>query len=73
MSTTVRGNIEQQGGLTKHQHRSLCRNRGNVSLAPVATVDEETYRALHNEHRLIADVVCFWMPYQPSDATYAGY
>ncbi|WP_432803187.1 2-oxoadipate dioxygenase/decarboxylase family protein, partial [Escherichia coli] len=24
-----------------------------------ATVDEETYRALHNEHRLIADVVCF--------------
>jgi uncharacterized glyoxalase superfamily metalloenzyme YdcJ len=24
-----------------------------------ATVDEETYHALHNEHRLIADVVCF--------------
>jgi len=24
-----------------------------------ATVDEETYQALHNEHRLIADVVCF--------------
>ncbi|EAR9301624.1 VOC family protein [Salmonella enterica] len=24
-----------------------------------ATVDEETYRALHREHRLIADVVCF--------------
>ena len=24
-----------------------------------ATVDEETYRALHNENRLIADVVCF--------------
>ncbi|MEN0614926.1 VOC family protein [Klebsiella indica] len=24
-----------------------------------ATVDEETYRALHAEHRLIADVVCF--------------
>jgi len=24
-----------------------------------ATVDRETYQALHNEHRLIADVVCF--------------
>ena len=24
-----------------------------------ATVDEKTYHALHNEHRLIADVVCF--------------
>ncbi|MRS15772.1 DUF1338 family protein [Enterobacteriaceae bacterium RIT691] len=24
-----------------------------------ATVDQETYQALHNEHRLIADVVCF--------------
>ncbi len=24
-----------------------------------ATVDEETYHALHREHRLIADVVCF--------------
>jgi uncharacterized glyoxalase superfamily metalloenzyme YdcJ len=24
-----------------------------------ATVDEETYHALHNEHRLVADVVCF--------------
>lgn len=24
-----------------------------------ATVDEQTYHALHNEHRLIADVVCF--------------
>ncbi|SEL01557.1 Uncharacterized metalloenzyme YdcJ, glyoxalase superfamily [Kosakonia sacchari] len=24
-----------------------------------ATVDEQTYQALHNEHRLIADVVCF--------------
>ena len=24
-----------------------------------ATVDHETYQALHNEHRLIADVVCF--------------
>lgn len=24
-----------------------------------ATVDQETYLALHNEHRLIADVVCF--------------
>ncbi len=32
---------------------------GNVSLAPVSTVDEETYRALHNEHRLIADVSVF--------------
>ncbi len=24
-----------------------------------ATVDKETYHALHDEHRLIADVVCF--------------
>ncbi|QUI99355.1 DUF1338 family protein [Salmonella enterica subsp. enterica] len=24
-----------------------------------ATVDEETYRSLHREHRLIADVCCF--------------
>jgi uncharacterized glyoxalase superfamily metalloenzyme YdcJ len=24
-----------------------------------ATVDADTYHALHNEHRLIADVVCF--------------
>ncbi|MCS2160554.1 VOC family protein [Scandinavium sp. H11S7] len=24
-----------------------------------ATVEQDTYRALHNEHRLIADVVCF--------------
>ncbi|MFW0765774.1 VOC family protein [Trabulsiella odontotermitis] len=24
-----------------------------------ATVDQQTYQALHNEHRLIADVVCF--------------
>ena len=33
---------------------------GNFPLAlSHATVDEATYRALHNEHRLIADVVCF--------------
>ncbi len=29
-----------------------------------ATVDEETYHALHREHRLIADVVCFGVSYQ---------
>ncbi|MGC6744393.1 2-oxoadipate dioxygenase/decarboxylase family protein [Escherichia coli] len=61
--------------LTKHRHRSLCRKPTETfRWHQSATVDEETYRALHNEHRLIADVVCFpWMPYQPSDATYAGY
>ncbi|EGK2776617.1 VOC family protein [Escherichia coli] len=51
---------EQQGGFNETQAQEFVQEaletfRWHLS----ATVDEETYRALHNEHRLIADVVCF--------------
>ncbi len=66
---------EQQGGFNETQAQEFVQEAPETfRWHQSATVDEETYRALHNEHRLIADVVCFpRMPYQPPDATYAGY
>jgi len=51
---------ELNGGFTSQQasafvHEALETFRWHRH----ATVDRETYQALHNEHRLIADVVCF--------------
>lgn len=52
--------FDAQGGFTPEQaqafvHEALETFRWHQH----ATVDEATYHALHNEHRLIADVVCF--------------
>lgn len=52
--------FDAQGGFTPAQaqefvHEALETFRWHQH----ATVDEATYRALHDEHRLIADVVCF--------------
>ena len=51
---------EQQGGFNETQAQEFMQEAlETFRWHQSATVDEETYRALHNEHRLIADVVCF--------------
>lgn len=51
---------EQQGGFNETQAQEFVQEATETfRWHQSATVDEETYRALHNEHRLIADVVCF--------------
>ncbi|MBY7217672.1 VOC family protein [Escherichia marmotae] len=51
---------DQEGGFSKAQAREFVQEAlETFRWHQSATVDEETYRALHNEHRLIADVVCF--------------
>ena len=50
----------QQGGFNETQAQEFVQEAlETFRWHQSATVDEETYRALHNEHRLIADVVCF--------------
>jgi uncharacterized glyoxalase superfamily metalloenzyme YdcJ len=49
---------ESTGQFTDAQAREFVQEALKPS-AGTATVDQETYLALHNEHRLIADVVCF--------------
>ncbi|HDR2026208.1 TPA: VOC family protein [Escherichia coli] len=51
---------EQQGGFNETQAQEFVQEAlETFRWHQSATVDEETYCALHNEHRLIADVVCF--------------
>ncbi|WP_437889730.1 2-oxoadipate dioxygenase/decarboxylase HglS [Phytobacter sp. V91] len=51
---------QRNGGLTEQQGAEFVRQAlETFRWHREATVDEETYHALHNEHRLIADVVCF--------------
>ena len=51
---------EQQGGFNETQTQEFVQEAlETFRWHQSATVDEKTYRALHNEHRLIADVVCF--------------
>ena len=51
---------EQQGGFNETQAQEFVQEAlETFRWHQSATVDEVTYRALHNEHRLIADVVCF--------------
>ena len=51
---------EQQGGFNETQAQEFVQEAlETFRWHQSATVDEETYRTLHNEHRLIADVVCF--------------
>ncbi|EKL2596968.1 VOC family protein [Escherichia coli] len=51
---------EQQGGFNETQAQEFVQEAlETFRWHQSATVDEETYRALHNEHQLIADVVCF--------------
>lgn len=51
---------EQQGGFNETQTQEFVQEAlETFRWHQSATVDEEIYRALHNEHRLIADVVCF--------------
>lgn len=51
---------EQQGGFNETQAQEFVQEAlETFRWHQSATVDEETYRALHNEHRLITDVVCF--------------
>lgn len=51
---------EQRGGFNETQAQEFVQEAlETFRWHQSATVDEETYRALHNEHRLIADVVCF--------------
>lgn len=45
--------------LLRHRRANLCRKPETFRWHRHATVDQETYLALSNEHRLIADVVCF--------------
>src|SRR5699024_9595367 len=50
---------EQQGGFNETQAQEFVQEAlETFRWHQSATVDEETCRALHNEHRLIADVVC---------------
>ncbi len=55
----LRAGYEQQGGFNETQAGFVQEALETFRWHQSATVDEETYRALHNEHRLIADVVCF--------------
>ncbi|MBL0814017.1 VOC family protein, partial [Klebsiella michiganensis] len=51
---------EQQGEFTAAEAREFVQQAlETFRWHRHATVDEETYHALHEEHRLIADVVCF--------------
>ncbi|ALR76821.1 VOC family protein [[Enterobacter] lignolyticus] len=51
---------EVNGGFTQAQGEEFVREAlETFRWHRHATVDLETYQALHNEHRLIADVVCF--------------
>ncbi|RZM92337.1 DUF1338 domain-containing protein [Escherichia sp. E4208] len=51
---------DREGGFSEAQAREFVREAlETFRWHQSATVDEETYHALHNEHRLIADVVCF--------------
>ena len=51
---------EQRGGFNETQAQEFVQEAlETFPWHQSATVDEVTYRALHNEHRLIADVVCF--------------
>lgn len=51
---------EQQGGFNETQAQEFVQEAlETFRWHQSATVDEETYRALRNENRLIADVVCF--------------
>lgn len=55
---------EQQGGLTDDQaERFVAEALETFRWHRDATVDLATYEALHAEHRLIADVVCFRGPH----------
>ncbi|MCK0713524.1 VOC family protein [Chromohalobacter sarecensis] len=55
---------ERQGGLTDEQaDRFVAESLETFRWHQDATVDLETYEALHAEHRLIADVVCFRGPH----------
>jgi len=55
---------ERQGGLTDEQaDRFVAESLETFRWHQNATVDLETYEALHAEHRLIADVVCFRGPH----------
>ncbi|EJN4258301.1 VOC family protein, partial [Salmonella enterica] len=51
---------DEQGGFSAAQAEAFVRETlETFRWHRQATVDEETYRDLHREHRLIADVVCF--------------
>ncbi|EHH9039928.1 DUF1338 family protein [Salmonella enterica] len=51
---------DEQGGFSAAQAEEFVRETlETFRWHRQATVDEETYRSLHREHRLIADVVCF--------------
>lgn len=51
---------EEQGGLTASQAQEFVREAlETFRWHRHTTVDKETYQALHQQHRLIADVVCF--------------
>ncbi|MBZ9557936.1 MULTISPECIES: VOC family protein [unclassified Modicisalibacter] len=55
---------EQQGGLDEAQaERFVAEALETFRWHKDATVDLDTYQALHEEHRLIADVVCFRGPH----------
>lgn len=55
---------EQQGALTSAQaHEFVTEALATFRWHQEATVDLATYQALHDEHRLIADVVCFRGPH----------
>ncbi len=55
---------ESQGGLTEEQaDRFVAEALKTFRWHEEATVDLDTYEALHAEHRLIADVVCFRGPH----------
>ena len=51
---------EEKGSFTESEAKAfVCEALETFRWHRHATVDQETYQALHNEHRLIADVVCF--------------
>ncbi|QJQ96185.1 MULTISPECIES: VOC family protein [Halomonadaceae] len=55
---------ERQGGLNAEQaERFVAEALETFRWHQEATVDLDTYEALHGEHRLIADVVCFRGPH----------
>lgn len=55
---------EDQGGLTgKQAERFIAEALETFRWHKNATVDLDTYQTLHDEHRLIADVVCFRGPH----------
>ena len=55
---------ESQGGLTDEQTKQFVKEAlQTFRWHQNATVDLQTYNALHDEHRLVADVVCFRGPH----------